>query len=137
MPEGPEVRRTAESLNKHLQGKQLLSCVMHLKSRYHKMGGFKGMEYLSFGMTVNKVYPIAKRIIFELQSLNGDIFYMISFLGMDGHWIQYPTKHTALAFNFGSIKGNFSIVEKSFYYDDTRMNMLHLKLISQSLIEKY
>ena len=116
MPEGPEVCNIAKSLNFYLQGKKLISGTLLPTSRYYKHDKFEGMEYLTHGLTLVKVFSRGKKIIFEFEKNT----FMICSLGMEGHWLQIPTKHTALYLDFGRVEGKFRIIEKTMYYEDSR-----------------
>lgn len=87
MPEGPEVRIQAEQLDQILRGKYLLGIEIDSACRYSPDGipGYNRLEqYLP--AQIQRVYPVGKKIIFELT----DELYMISSLGMEGHWLA-PT----------------------------------------------
>lgn len=124
MPEGPEVRCVAESLNRHLSGKQLINFGLTEKSRYHAKGQFKGMHLLGFNLHLQSVNVRGKRIIFIFRTHTGQLIYMLSFLGMEGHWLQYPTQHTAFWMMFGNVRSidTHDIItgHKVFYYEDSR-----------------
>lgn len=124
MPEGPEVARIAESLDRHLSGKHIIRIIMTNTSRYYSKGGFIGKQHLKFGLIIVKIWARAKKIIFQLKDNEGRIFYMLSFLSMEGHWLQHKTKHTALIFDVGSVweEGGVSKYkyEKTMYYEDSR-----------------
>lgn len=124
MPEGPEVARISESLNRHLSGKYLIKMGVSESSRYYSRGGFPGMNHITFGLKVIMVWARGKKIVFRFESLDGRTFYAVSFLGMEGHWIQYYSKHTALTFEFGDIwkVGGTYLYNTTtpFFYEDTR-----------------
>lgn len=123
MPEGPEVARTSEALHKHLQNTVLLGGSILPSSRYYKLGGFPGAHLLQAGSKVRQVWAKAKKIIFEFEYYN-TIIYLVSFLGMEGHWIRNSTKHTGIYFKFGHIikhkNTQIRIIYNTFYYEDVR-----------------
>ena len=124
MPEGPEVRCVAESLNRHLSGKHLLWVGLTSNSRYIKTGKFKGMSLLKYNNYLHSVRVRGKRIIFVFNTPENKKLYLVSFLGMEGKWLQEPSKHTAFSMMFGNIKSitNHDIIteHKMIYYDDSR-----------------
>lgn len=126
MPEGPEVARISEALNRHCQGKHLISITILPTSRYHAKSGFKGQSLLTCGLVLKSVASRGKKIIFNFEdSIIGAQIYMISFLGMEGHWVLNPTKHTSVVLQFGHINSlkngrRLAVYEKTLYYEDSR-----------------
>jgi DNA-formamidopyrimidine glycosylase len=121
MPEGPEVARIAESLNNHFGGKQIISMTIDKASKYAKKP-FEHMEAITFGLKINNVKAIGKRILFNVTDLKGNNFKLMSFLGMEGHWVKMPTKYKRFTFEIGDITfingvTNYSIT-KTMYYED-------------------
>lgn len=124
MPELPEVMRIGESLNRHLASKRLLGITITHKSRYHT-NPFKQIEYLTKGLLLLQVITKAKRILFQFYNeVTNHHITLVSFLGMEGHWLQQEGKHSGVIFQFGRIETYngtiFNITDKVFYYDDTR-----------------
>lgn len=119
MPELPEVMRISESLNNHLSGKYLIKFSIGEGSRYTGKG-FPGLELLT-GLLLKNVQNYAKRIIFIFYDhINKRDIFLLSFLAMEGHWLQIPRKHSAICLHFGHFTKRFNVVEKIFYYDDVR-----------------
>ena len=124
MPEGPEVLGTQKSLKLHLQSKYLIDLCIYSTSR-HASKGIEGMQYLKRGLYLQDILVKGKRIIFDLVNIytNQHIF-LLSFLGMEGHWVKEKTKHTSISICFGDIDLNSRLFSpknvKTFYFDDSR-----------------
>lgn len=120
MPEGPEVARISESLNKNISNKKIISVKMTKKSRYYENRSFDGSNLLSYGLKIVSVIARAKRIIFNMVDPGGKNLIMISFLAMTGQWVKYRTKYTSFIFQFGLIDDRKYKITDTFYYNDTR-----------------
>lgn len=104
MPEGPEVHCLSESLNELYSGQILHAIEINEKSRYFKEG-FPGFPKMEFPITLLSVSAYGKKLIFEFP--NG---YLVSSLGLEGHWLTFPRNNTGLILKF----------DKPLYYDDSR-----------------
>lgn len=121
MPEGPEVSRIAEALHRHCHALDLLDLQILPTSRYYAKSGFKGVHLLQSGLQLKAVRSRGKKIIFEFD---GSI-YLLSFLGMEGHWVMQPTKHTSIVINLGKLihlknGRQLEIHQLTIYYEDSR-----------------
>lgn len=100
MPEGPEVKRNTDFLNKQLTGKMLESFSI-MSGRYEKHGPFKGYDEMSKRMLiVSEVCCKGKFIYFKFQ----DGSSLWSTLGMSAAWQKKETKHSR--FNIKTNYGN-------------------------------
>ena len=118
MPEGPEVAVIADSLNSVLIGKQIINLSIDEKSRYSK-SGLPGHQQFrdQLPLEVKSITSRGKKVIF---SLTKDI-YLVSSLGMEGHWIWKPTeRHSNLWIDFGHIEGSLKVCQHRLFYDDSR-----------------
>lgn len=119
MPESPEVFTISRVLSQKLVGKYIFSPLVNDKSRYFKSGGFPGQSLLSIPHEVVSIQSRGKKIIFTLKapfsSKNGnedkknetkEYAYMISSLGMEGHWQYKEGKHSGIRFDIGIIQEN-------------------------------
>lgn len=114
MPESPEVFTISRALSQKLVGKYIFSPSVNDKSRYFKAGGFPGQSTLSVPYEVVSIQSRGKKIIFTLKVPKNDekknetkeYAYMISFLGMEGHWQYKEGKHSGIRFDIGVIQEN-------------------------------
>ena len=92
MPEGPEVKRNTDFLNRELSGK-LFEKLEILSGRYKTHGPFVGFEKMVGKMlVVSKVCCKGKFIYFQFQ----DGASLWSTLGMSASWQKKQTKHSRL-----------------------------------------
>ena len=90
MPEGPEVKRNTDILNRQLVGKMFESFSI-ISGRYEKHGPFKGYDEMSKRMLiVSDVACKGKFIYFKFQ----DGSSLWSTLGMSAAWQKKETKHS-------------------------------------------
>ena len=90
MPEGPEVKKNTDFLNRQLSGKMLESFSI-LSARYQKHGPFKGYDEMSKSLLiVSEVLCKGKFIYFKFQ----DGSSLWSTLGMSAAWQKKETKHS-------------------------------------------
>lgn len=127
MPELPEVTRTAEELNKALEGKYFLDVWLSDRAKHTQVDTIPSMT------KVIGVDSYGKRIIFNLYHSSIGHFRMCSFLGMEGHWGWDPeVSHLQLKITLGSVTNSpstssgrkFKFVRKResnpLCFDDTR-----------------
>lgn len=109
MPEVVEVKIQADQLHEILINKELLSITWDDRSK-HRNTGIDGYEdfqkYLPSKFV--KVTTKGKKLVFHLDS---DI-YIVSSLGLEGHWLTVKRKHSNLQLNLSD--------GVSIYFDDTR-----------------
>jgi formamidopyrimidine-DNA glycosylase len=101
MPEGPEVRIMAEKLQKYLPRYYITKVTGEMTHQIN----------IPFPRQIKGVTVKGKKLIFILDN---DI-YLVSSLGMTGHWDFQPAGHTRVTFYV--VSGNNT---GSVYYDDTR-----------------
>jgi len=124
MPEGPEVRKNAESLARYASGREVIKIDI-LSGRYVK----KPPSGLSsfYNALPKRVIGVGAHGKF-LYWLLDDELSIWSTLGMTGHWASHPSDHSRLKVtlsdgevyfndqrNFGTIKfvrGKFQLIEK-------------------------
>ena len=94
MPEGPEVKRTVERLNRILQGKQLQEIVVEDQPWFQKQVRDDIMVMMSHlnnePLTIDSVQCKGKFIYFTLSAGN-EIYHIHHTLGMSGTW-RLPNK---------------------------------------------
>ena len=94
MPEGPEVKRTTERLNRILQGKQLQEIVVEDQPWFQKQVRDDIMVMMSHlnnePLTIDSVQCKGKFIYFTLSAGN-EIYHIHHTLGMSGTW-RLPNK---------------------------------------------
>lgn len=124
MPEGPEVRRMADGLREYLVGKDLADIQYDTKSRYAN----SGMANLSqlrelMPLRIISVKSMGKKIIISLGN-RGELierYYLVSSLGLEGHWTFKPRSNSNLWLITGKKDGRLFILdEQPLYFDDSR-----------------
>ena len=108
MPEGIEVRITAEQLDSSLRGSSLLAYYPSPDPLPEKK--ISGFNEVNFPRQIRRIFPYGKKIIFELD--NG---YLMSALGMTGRWSHSRSRDTRL-----SLVYSLSTEIKFLFYDDIR-----------------
>jgi DNA-formamidopyrimidine glycosylase len=108
MPEGPEVKRNTDFLDKMLGGK-LIEEISILSGRYEKHGPFKGYEdMIAYPRIVTEVCCKGKFIYFKFQ----DGTSLWSTLGMSASWQKQKTTHSRV-----QIKTNYG---NTVFFNDIR-----------------
>lgn len=109
MPEGPEVRKVTDFLNKY-KNKSLNKIIIN-SGRYNKHGPFKGYNQLSIDLPLKIIDINCKgKFIYIIFENNMVLF---NTLGMSGRWINSKEKHNNLTFEFNELK-------TSLYFNDYR-----------------
>lgn len=116
MPEGPEVATLANYLNKHFSKFIIQRFNLMEKSRYFKYGKIPKQEYFQSNSKILQVLSRGKKIIFLLETPTNQIIYLISFLGMEGHWMHESGNNTGISLDLISPDG----LNTTLYYDDSR-----------------
>ena len=138
MPEGPEVARYADFLDKRLKAKSI-SCIDIISGRYKKHGPFPGYENIPTNIPVERVSCYGKLLYFLFDDENHS--NLMSTLGMSGAWQNHATKHTRVIIrvsdggcvyyndirNFGTLKYN-----KSYQALDDKVDSLGLDFLKTS-----
>lgn len=133
MPEGPEVRIIGEALRKEVVGYYLQSIEISEKSRYAKKA-LLGLDQLDSKLPrkIEDVFTKGKKIVFDLpvpiqddekeediESLEEDRIFLISFLAMEGKWSWMAEKHSDLWFNLYK-EENGNVEYRTLYFTDSR-----------------
>ena len=127
MPEGPEVRRIADSLRNRLVGKSILRIEITEKSRYAK-NGLARFGLLKYPLNIISIWSRGKRIVFQCEYIivttqSRHPIWLVSFLGMEGHWQYRLGKHSHLSFVIGYsvyTRPILRVRELTLYFDDSR-----------------
>src|SRR5437868_8345586 len=126
MPEGPEVKVIADALNQTLRGLTLINLSYDIGSRYAKTTDKNAVwrqqhqQFLGLlPLTLHGITTKGKRLIWQFDR----DMAIVSFLGMEGHWMFQPEKHSNLWLDFGRIlptTPQLRVIERTLYYDDSR-----------------
>jgi formamidopyrimidine-DNA glycosylase len=140
MPEGPEVKTSAECLEEKLHGMDLIDVTMNdrAKGPYVRGGGFPGMDKLkkvclrNIGFTKR-----GKKVIMYSRNQNQSHIRIIFGYGMDGRLIYEESKHSGFCFQFGRVipqdNGvDLIIVDFELWFHDGR----HMGLINATFSEE-
>ena len=111
MPEGPEVRVTAEAINNEIAGDYITYIQVNKSSRYHK-SGINNHYCVSYPLEVSSVDSKGKKIRFHCYDNDGNSITIISALAMEGNWKLYSGKHAGIELHMES--------GKVLYFHDTR-----------------
>ena len=105
MPEGPEVRITADGLKKCLKGKHITNISINSASKYKT--GLKRYNKLTFPLYVNDIITKGKKILIittpipiEGIKIKYETIVFISALGMEGSWRLEDGKHAGIEIDF-------------------------------------
>jgi len=122
MPEGPEVKLTAENINFYSKNNKITNCKI-LCGRYVRHGPPEGYEEFLKKLPLNiiKIYSKGKGIFIELSN---DV-YIYNTLGMSGSWASTRDKHCGFEFILEKIDDKQS---KKLYFRDIR-NFGYMKFI--------
>jgi len=110
MPEGPEVHNLAKTLNDLFINCHINNITINEKSRYYK-SYFCGYDKIKYPLIINNIYAKGKKIIFNFSNQT----YLVSSLGMEGHWILSPNKHSGIHVELSKDNQNLNL-----YFDDQR-----------------
>lgn len=110
MPEGPEVRITAENLRDEMRNNSIGDIVVTKASRYYS-SGIPNKDSIAFPLFVTDVRPKGKKIIIECNDANWGQVILINSLGMEGKWRHSGGKHAGIELH---------LEEKVMYFHDTR-----------------
>jgi DNA-formamidopyrimidine glycosylase len=106
MPEGPEVRITADGLYNVMRDDSIEDIVITSKSRYFGKDVRNLFDAL-YPIYINDVMSIGKKIL-----IKGEGITIVSSLGMEGKWRLYGGKHAGIELHMSS--------GKILYFHDTR-----------------
>ena len=83
MPEGPEVKSVAVSLNKKLENLYISNIIINEASRYIRDKSLENSLYsLEFPLQILKIYAKGKKILFECITKDNVKSYLVSALAM-------------------------------------------------------
>ncbi len=134
MPEGPEVKLTAENVNFYSKNNKITKCKI-LCGRYVRHGPPDGFQNFldKLPLTINNVYSKGKGIFFELS----DNVFIYNTLGMSGSWASSVDKHCG--FEFTLLDNNN--LKKKLYFRDIRnfgyMKFIHNKDDFQQILNRW
>ena len=106
MPEICEVHLIAHSLNQICSGKILTKITIDNKSKFQKQK-IINLNTFRFPNRISSIYARGKKVLFEFENKQ----YIISSLGMEGHWTLKPGNHSNLVLEFEDFH---------LYFDDSR-----------------
>lgn len=111
MPEGPEVRITADSLHNEIAGDYINDIIITKASRYYN-SGVKNKNVVNYPIYVTEVDSRGKKIRIRGHDDNGTDVTIVSALGMEGNWRLHGGKHAGIELEMNS--------GKTLYFHDTR-----------------
>jgi formamidopyrimidine-DNA glycosylase len=126
MPEGPEVKITADGLRSEILNHKLSKIIFNESSRYFKfakIGEVKNQNNVYFPMKISDVYSKGKKIIIEAYDDFDNLTTFISALGMEGSWKLYSGKHAGIELHFSEYIDRTKSIKydsKILYFHDTR-----------------
>jgi DNA-formamidopyrimidine glycosylase len=119
MPEGPEVKSVAVSLNSKISKLYINDIIIDELSRYYKNPSLlNSLSNVKFPLHIFKVYSKGKKILFECADNNGLKIYLVSALAMSGRWQYTKGKHSGIQMNLTSTKTGD--LKYRLYFDDQR-----------------
>jgi formamidopyrimidine-DNA glycosylase len=105
MPEGPEVKSVAVSLNSKISKLYINDIIIDELSRYYKNPSLvNSLSKVIFPLHILKIYSKGKKILFECADANGLKIYLVSALAMSGRWQYNKGKHSGIQMNLSSTK---------------------------------
>jgi formamidopyrimidine-DNA glycosylase len=122
MPEGPEVKITADGLRNEIINHSLTNIFVTEASRYYKKP-LKHFNDINYPVKINDVYSKGKKIIIEGRDDLDEPITFISALAMEGSWKLHPGKHAGIELHVGEYKISQSVKKlesKILYFHDTR-----------------
>jgi DNA-formamidopyrimidine glycosylase len=119
MPEGPEVKSVAVSLDNKISKLYINDMLIDELSRYYKNPSLiNSLSYAKFPLHISKVYSKGKKILFECVDSDKVKVYLVSALAMSGRWQYTKGKHSGIQMNLTSTKAGD--VKYRLYFDDQR-----------------
>ena len=121
MPEGPEIAKEADRIRNYVKECNIIIGIYWDKnSRYSTRDDIKNFHLAVYPMIVEKVFSRGKLIIIQCKNHNKEKIFLVSHLGMSGHWTKNKYKHSNLWVQFGKREGEYWREVFKLYYDDTR-----------------
>ncbi len=119
MPEGPEVKSVAVSLDNKISKLYINDILIDELSRYYKNPSLlNSLSYVKFPLHISKIYAKGKKILFECIDNDKVKVYLISALAMSGRWQYSKGKHSGIQMNLTSTKSGE--IKYRLYFDDQR-----------------
>jgi formamidopyrimidine-DNA glycosylase len=118
MPEGPEVKITADGLRSEILNLKLYNIKINESSRYYTRD-MKNLDDIVYPVKINSVYSKGKKIIIEGRDDYDNPITFISALAMEGSWKLHTGKHAGIELHFKTKVEN-QILQKILYFHDTR-----------------
>jgi len=119
MPEGPEVKSVAVSLDNKISKLYINDILIDELSRYYKNPSLlNSLSIIKFPLHISKVYAKGKKILFECIDSDKVKVYLVSALAMSGRWQYTKGKHSGIQMNLTSTKSGD--VKYRLYFDDQR-----------------
>lgn len=116
MPEGPEVKITADGLRNEILNRSLTNIFVTEASRYYK-NTLKHFNEINYPVKITDVYSKGKKIIIKSIDDLGESITFISALAMEGSWKLHPGKHAGIELHLIS---DTITKPKILYFHDTR-----------------
>jgi DNA-formamidopyrimidine glycosylase len=121
MPEGPEVKSVAVSLNDKIKDLFITQIEIDNLSRYHRNPSLQNsLDKLKFPLNILHVYSKGKKILFECVDLEGSKFYLVSALAMSGRWQYFKGKHSGIKMVLFKVTDKSLIHKYDLFFDDQR-----------------
>jgi DNA-formamidopyrimidine glycosylase len=119
MPEGPEVKSVAVSLDNKISKLYINDILIDELSRYYKNPSLiNSLSYIKFPLHISKVYAKGKKILFECIDSDKIKVYLVSALAMSGRWQYTKGKHSGIQMNLTTTKAGD--IKYRLYFDDQR-----------------
>lgn len=129
MPEGPEVKITADGLNAHMSNCYIQGINVTPASRYYN-SGIKNHDNLKLPLYVQSVTSKGKKILINcVDSINYPVI-LVSALAMEGSWKLHSGKHAGIEIYLETTDGD----SKTVYFHDTRhFGTFHICFVQDEL----
>lgn len=120
MPEGVEIRIQVNNLKPICVGSKIVEIKWN---KSFQKNGIKNFKVVKLPLIVTDVWSRGKVIVFQTVDTTNKILYITSQLGMSGHWVRSPQKHSNLWFRFGvphTERPGFWKITHTIWYNDQR-----------------
>jgi formamidopyrimidine-DNA glycosylase len=129
MPEGPEVRITADGLSAHMTGAYIQGIYVNSASRYYNKP-ISNHDNLQYPLYVQSVTTKGKKILINCVDAYQKPVIMVSALAMEGSWKLNSGKHAGIEIHLQDDNGN----SKTVYFHDTRhFGTFHICFVQEEL----
>jgi formamidopyrimidine-DNA glycosylase len=129
MPEGPEVRITADGLSAHMTGAYIQGIYVNNASRYYNKP-ISNHDNLQYPLYVQSVATKGKKILINCVDAYQKPVIMVSALAMEGSWKLNSGKHAGIEIHLQEENGN----SKTVYFHDTRhFGTFHICFVQEEL----